>query len=1085
MRVALVCIILTFVFLITAETNLTHELITQLEISDSNDWIEINIRLRAQYSQKELLAFANEFPQAERRRVVIEELQQFSAVTQASVLSQLNAEDGYVSIIRPLWIANIINCHAKPNAIRRLDGHPDIERIDWDNYSDVIPENGTEGSNTPTFPTRDIAGNVTQVNADQVWLAGYTGQNIVVAVIDSGVNYNHEDLASHMWTDAAYPYHGYDFCNIDNDPIDDHGHGTHCAGTVAGDGTGGTQTGIAPDAEIMAIKTISDIGDGQESDTWSAIQFAANNGADLFTMSLGWTITHNPDKETWRNTLDNYHAMGLVACIAAGNERSYISSYPVPENVRTPGNVPPPWLHPDQILQGGVSAVICVGAVDELNILASFSSMGPCDWSAVNNFNDYPWNPEMGLFRPDVCAPGVDIVSCDNNITGYDTKSGTSMATPCTAGVVALMLSKNQWLIPAQIDQILETSALPLGIGKDNDFGSGRVDALAAITQTPYANVPPFEPSQPNPEDNAQFVVTHTNFSWFPWDAADLYDFYLGTDNPPTNVVNGDTTSVAQFSLDTPLASNTQYYWQIQSHNAHGDTLGAVWSFSTAPQANEDFETGNFNSYGWGFSGYGAWTIQTDDPISGQYCIQAGNIANNQHSSIAVTVETLVQGDIVFYKKVSCFDSPNDDGDYLVFFIDGTEMGRWDGNISWSYEAFNVLPGTHEFKWRYQKNAGGTGLNDTAWIDYIIFPPMSAPPQNLMANVFNDTDVHLQWDLPSVTTGLTEYYVYRNNNMIALITDPTATSYNNTGLPDGAYTYYLTSRYNTEESLPSNSVDVVINLNAPHIVSSSVVNVNNVFLQWIPPTVWQHQRSASDNNRVLDGYTVYRDAQEICTIENPTVTQYTDDTALPNAEYEYYLTASYNGIVSLPSNSSFIEIEATYPPNQFSAQLIENTTIEIGWRIPDMPESPTLNGLTGYNIYRNDELIATPEVADTIWSDTPDATGQFCYYMEAVFETLISLPTEEIIVDILSAESGIPGFITKFRGNYPNPFNPETILFFSLSKELPVSLVIYDIRGRLVAELLHNERLSAGQHKVVWNAVGVSSGIYFCRMKTA
>ena len=155
-----------------------------------------------------------------------------------------------------------------------------------------------------------------------------------------------------------------------------------------------------------------------------------------------------------------------------------------PNNVRTPGDVPPPWLHPDQTLTGGISAVVSVGATDINDAIASFSSRGPVTWSTISPFNDYAYNPGMGLIRPDIAAPGSNIKSLDyHSNTGYaDGWSGTSMATPCVAGVMALMLEKNPNLTPAEIDYAIETNALELGTaGKDNIYGSGRINALAAI----------------------------------------------------------------------------------------------------------------------------------------------------------------------------------------------------------------------------------------------------------------------------------------------------------------------------------------------------------------------------------------------------------------------------------------------------------------------------------------------------------------------------------------------------------------------------------------------------------------------------
>ena len=146
--------------------------------------------------------------------------------------------------------------------IEQLSTRDDIKSIDWDEKRNMLIGDYKKGQKKAIGNPRDreIAWNVTKVNADDVWGLGYTGDGVLVAVLDTGVRYTHVDLADHMWTHASYPNHGYDFVNDDNDPWDEgggaDGHGTHCAGTIAGDGTAGSQTGMAPDAEIMALKIL-------------------------------------------------------------------------------------------------------------------------------------------------------------------------------------------------------------------------------------------------------------------------------------------------------------------------------------------------------------------------------------------------------------------------------------------------------------------------------------------------------------------------------------------------------------------------------------------------------------------------------------------------------------------------------------------------------------------------------------------------------------------------------------------------------------------------------------------------------------
>ena len=202
-----------------------------------------------------------------------------------------------------------------------------------------------------------------------------------------------------------------------------------------------------------------------------------------------------------RQACDNTLAAGVVAAVCAGNIRQMQFMVPVPYNIYTPGDCPPPMLHEDQMVNiGGTSCVICVGAVDYNDQIAPFSSEGPSQWADVPDYGDYPYSADspiqIGLIRPDLCAPGVQIKSLDyNNINGYTLMDGTSMATPLVTGAIALMLSKNHELTPAQIDHILESTAVeiqnpasPRSPHKNNDFGAGRLDALAAVNAVDYEN---------------------------------------------------------------------------------------------------------------------------------------------------------------------------------------------------------------------------------------------------------------------------------------------------------------------------------------------------------------------------------------------------------------------------------------------------------------------------------------------------------------------------------------------------------------------------------------------------------------------
>lgn len=447
--------------------------------------IEVVVLMKAQYDRSQLCRRADYFPsRAERRAYVVNELKSFTEASQhdlKSILAEMESH-GMVSSVRSLWSANTLYFEATKTAILDLAERTDIEIITLNTQHQWIAEGETP---KPASATRETTPNITKVKADQVWELGYTGAGVVVAVVDSGVNYNHLDLADHLWDGGEeFPHHGYDIVNDDDDPMDDKGHGTHCAGTVCGDGTAGALTGIAPDATLMCVKSIRGDGFGGAMNIAGGMEWAVEHGCDLISMSLGMVGAGVADKEILRRTCEAVLDAGIVAMVCAGNEGNAFlqMTYPVPNNVRVPASCPPPYLDPDQMANpGALSSVVAVGAVNYNDAAADFTSRGPVTWQDTE-FGDYAYNPGIGLIRPDVCAPGVNIKSLDyENTSGYTNMDGTSQATPCVAGIVALMLQKNPELTPAEICRILEETSVKLTPTKSNITGVGCVDALAAV----------------------------------------------------------------------------------------------------------------------------------------------------------------------------------------------------------------------------------------------------------------------------------------------------------------------------------------------------------------------------------------------------------------------------------------------------------------------------------------------------------------------------------------------------------------------------------------------------------------------------
>lgn len=470
-----------------------------LGFANTEGKIKINIIMEAQADATAISRAASYYPnKAARRDFVVNTLKRQAEVSQFDLMRLLLEfeSNGLAEEIRPLWLVNSISCLADESIIPELERRADVQEVYQCEPLPLLDD--SQSISVDRDDNREITENLLQVNADKVWELGYTGEDVLVAIIDTGVRLTHADLQGRFWDGGeVFPNHGYDFASHDNNPNDGNGHGTHVAGTICGTGTSGTQTGVAPGAKLMVLKVFSSDQQTDETILIEAMQFAVEHGADLLNMSLGWPDPSSTVKRLNRQACENTLAAGIVAAVCAGNIRNLQNLVPIPRNIYSPGDCPPPYLHEDQLVNaGGLSCVISVGGVNFNDEITYFSSVGPSIWTDVSQYNDYPYDPssstEIGLIRPDVCAPGLNIKSLDfNSDDGYCFMDGTSMATPCVAGTIALMLSKNPELTPAQIDEILERTAVPLSEHKSNDFGSGRIDALAAVNAVDdYDNLP-------------------------------------------------------------------------------------------------------------------------------------------------------------------------------------------------------------------------------------------------------------------------------------------------------------------------------------------------------------------------------------------------------------------------------------------------------------------------------------------------------------------------------------------------------------------------------------------------------------------
>ncbi len=508
MKKILLLVISCVLFNISFAQNVMEKELQDAMNQKGDEMIDVSIMFKSQIDAAKLKAKAGRSnDKSIKRDIVVSELKDFSSRTQSDVMSILEAEEsnGSVADINALWIVNAISCKASRDVIYKLASHPDVAVISYNREVQLLDNSKAREMDEAADDRGSAAPHVIQVNADDVWNQGYTGKNVIVAVLDSGTNINHYDLKDHLWVGYADTdddgeeddiIHGWNYISNNSDITDDFGHGTHCAGIVCGDGTVGITVGVAPDATLMTLKIVNRAGGGSVDQMLSGVQFAVENGADVISMSLGFKNNQITDaqKKEIRDAFVNVLESGVVVCAAAGNDGTTIG---VPNNVDYPATCPAPWLHPDQkaINDGGVSSVICVGNVNSYNNHVSSSSEGPVTWQGVEGYNDYPYNgtTTFGLIRPDICAPGELVYSLKHDqVDKYKYMSGTSQATPGVAGVIALMLEKNSSLTPAQMCEIIETTASNKPAVKNNQVGSGVVDALSAVNEVEAYDAKPY-----------------------------------------------------------------------------------------------------------------------------------------------------------------------------------------------------------------------------------------------------------------------------------------------------------------------------------------------------------------------------------------------------------------------------------------------------------------------------------------------------------------------------------------------------------------------------------------------------------------
>jgi subtilisin len=351
--------------------------------------------------------------------------------------SDIDFVNSYGGIVKRMYkIINAISADVPQESIDIIAKSPSVEYVE--NDEKVFAHVPIGSCQEIQILKQTVPWGINRIGSRLVNAVGNTGKGIRVGILDTGIDYNHEDLKGNYRG-------GYNFVGNDNNPIDDNGHGSHVAGTIGAEDNDIGVVGVAPQAYLYSVKVLAFDSTGSTSNIVSGLEWSVDNNMQVINMSLG----SEDNSISVNRAIDNTYNAGILIVAAAGNSGNVIGSG---DSVDYPARY---------------SSVVSVGATDINDKRASFSSTGPA---------------------LELSAPGVDILSTLNgNRNKYGTLSGTSMACPHVTGVAALIMSAESGITNSRVRIRMQTTAQNMskvtgGFSTKDWYGYGLVDAVRSCS---------------------------------------------------------------------------------------------------------------------------------------------------------------------------------------------------------------------------------------------------------------------------------------------------------------------------------------------------------------------------------------------------------------------------------------------------------------------------------------------------------------------------------------------------------------------------------------------------------------------------
>lgn len=414
-----------------------------------DEYLPVIIRLSQQVDKNRFKRQNRMLRKALRRSLLIRQLRQTADTAQAGLLPLIRSGRGRQ--IRSLWIINGVAARMPAALVEQIARHPAVDRVELDR---IVP---LEAGSPPV--TAPAEWNLNAIKAPDLWNLGYYGQGAVVALVDTGADIDHPDIAasfrggSNSWFDPNGEY---------NTPHDNNGHGTGVLSVLVGADAGGTSVGVAPGAQWIAVKIFNSLDEASYSAIHAGFQWLldpdgnpdTNDAPDIVNNSWGLDQTAGSCNMEFSDDIATLKAADIAVVFSAGNSGPGVSTSV------SPADDP---------------QALAAGSVDMDLVVDGSSARGPsaCD----------------GSFFPDLAAPGVGILVADLTFGGlfpdsYRVVSGTSFAAAHLSGAMAVLLGAYPNLTPPELEAALRDTAFDLGLpGSDDDYGYGLVDVQAAFNQ--------------------------------------------------------------------------------------------------------------------------------------------------------------------------------------------------------------------------------------------------------------------------------------------------------------------------------------------------------------------------------------------------------------------------------------------------------------------------------------------------------------------------------------------------------------------------------------------------------------------------